>query len=1008
MEARVSAVRMDMTADERAAKPPWETLDSMLGHEGVTRGYGSEFANVGQKLYSGIPLPLDEVARAILKKGRSFSDAMRKDEQSRNIGLGESAKNFKKLLIRGAVERSGNIRQALIDTLGDRGYKIVETMYLQAGAHPKAVNMLRQMRKEVYGGMSKDQKTITNDLTMAMRMIDLGKYKTPKQFTFPEGKTPEQSIIYKELFAHKETNGLRDLSPKEATDVQRRADAYYEWMKKPVADALEEGLISQKEYDDLVSHNYRRIRKVEDIFDRTTEVKLGGRKTTVNDSGIQRIQKGKASDIYEASSEIMALETFNRLYGRIYKNKANKEGLSLARTDPENPFFRIKFKKEELTGRAADLRTRLEAEGKPPEVVTATVNKLLENKIPSDFAVNSVKVYEDGKPINIFLSPEMAKEWITSNSQLTYKYAQFLRWVTGAPLVRTFATGINWAFALRNLPRDVMQIWFTARTFKDGKYESVYNPTAPIAAVQMTSDMLRVFRDTILRRGKYNDYIDDGGGMDLLTTQGRMFTSGKHLESGVDKFYNFAGYPGNTSEIMTRLMVRERVIRQQASERGISYEEAAKDKDIRRKATFAARDYMDFHQGGDIAKALDVGFPYLNARIVAARGMARAMFKDQPVVTAYKLAQFGALVTGLYIGNNALHPETMDALKGDQRTQGNLVFPIGDKFSFEDSKGQTRYPFLVLPIDQGMTFFKTLFEGGTDLFLGNPIDVDRITTTLRSSSPVNLTPIPPTMSGALGYTYNKDFWQNKDIRKQGEIFNYQLPKLLTGKELGGSEEEYTPGKTPEALIGAGAITGLSPERLKYLAGQLVTNDNIFAEILGKGYDTAFGQLPKKEREMVLAETLSNVPIVRSFFKLTNPYSKYAQTIAKSEEMSEVKRFTENRGLDLRTEAFMYDGAPKADVVEYMKSFGDLDTYDRLKKRFEFQIKTKDLDNRSFWMRLEGLNIDARARAYVETFDNASPDELSKLQEQQSQVLKIGGLFTDDFRKEVMRYRQTRD
>lgn len=958
----------------------------------------------GEKFYSG--LPLDEMARSILKKGREFSDSVDADIASSKIKFRDVAKNVKKLLIRGAIERSGNIRQALIDNLGDEGYKIVETMYLQAGAHPKAVNMLRQAKKEVWGGLPKDEKLILDKLTLAMRMIDIGNYKLPKNFTFPKGKSPEQSIIFKELFAHKDTNGVKDLSSEKAADIKRRADAFYEWMRKPVDDALEEGLITQKERDDLVSHNYRRIRSVEDVFDRSATPILGGVKTSVSDSGIQRLKKGTATDVYEASSEIMALETFNRLYGRIYRNRANREGLSLARTDPENPFFRVKYKKEELTSRAADLRSRLVVEGEPPNIVDAAVNNLLENKIPPDFAVNRVKVYENGKPINLFLSPDMAQEWITSNAQLTYKYAQVIRWLTGAPLVRTFATGINWAFALRNLPRDMMQIWFTARTFRDGKYESVYSPTIPIAATQMTADMVRVFRDAVLKKGKYNDYIDDGGGMDLLTTQGRMFRKGKHLDSGVDKFYDFMGYPGNTSETMTRLMTRDRVIINEAKRRGISYEEAAKDKDIRRMATFAARDYMDFHQGGDIAKALDTGLPYLNARLVASRGMARAMFKDQKLVTAYKIAQFGALITGLYIGNQHLHPQTMEALKGDQRTQGNLVFPLGDKFSFEDSKGQTRYPFFVLPIDQGMTFFKTVFEGATDLWLGNPIDVDRITTSLKNSSPVDTTPMPPTMSGAFGYLYNKDFWQNKDIRKQGEIFNYQLPKLFTGKELGGSEEEYTPGKTPQALIDTGKVTGLSPERLKYLAGQLVTNDNIFGEILGKGYESAFGQLPKKEREMVLAETLAKVPIVRSFFKITNPYSRYAQTISKSEEMSEVKRFTENRGLDVRAEGYLFDhNYDKSDVVAYMKSFNDLDTYDRLKKRFDFQVKTQNLDNRSFWLRLEGLGTEARARAYVEEFDNASPSHLADLMSQQSKVHAIGGFFTDDFRKEVQKVRR---
>jgi len=57
---------------------------------------------------------------------------------------------------------------------------------------------------------------------------------------------------------------------------------------------------------------------------------------------------------------------------------------------------------------------------------------------------------------------------------------------------------------------------------------------------------------------------------------------------------------------------------------GITYEQAYKNKDITREATFAARDYMDFGQGGGIAKALDNAIPYLNASIQGTRGMFRA------------------------------------------------------------------------------------------------------------------------------------------------------------------------------------------------------------------------------------------------------------------------------------------------------------------------------------------------------------------------------------------------
>ena len=299
------------------------------------------------------------------------------------------------------------------------------------------------------------------------------------------------------------------------------------------------------------------------------------------------------------------------------------------------------------------------------------------------------------------------QEWLAA-------FARFVRWATLSPITRAFATGIEPMFALRNLPRDVMHAWFAARTFRDGKWQSVYSPVAPKFVVQMAKDMKDVFYDTVHRTGKYNDYIDDGGGMDFLTTQGRPFTKGLKLESGMDKAMDILGYINESSEILTRLAIRERVIKNRAKELGISVEEARKRKDICREATFAAVDYMNFGDGGGFSKAVDNAIPYFNARLVATRSLFR-VFKDKgsAVESVAKLGQFAALVAGLYLGFKHLAPETMKALKDDPRTSGSLIFPLGDKLAFKDEQGQTRYPFIKIPIDQSQRFFKVLFEAFT-------------------------------------------------------------------------------------------------------------------------------------------------------------------------------------------------------------------------------------------------------------------------------------------------------
>lgn len=954
MEARLASERMEMTAEQRKSEPPWETLDTLLDVEGFGDGYGTTGpVKAGLKLYSGIDVP--EATKKIIAGAKALANYTAKARGMKEWNPKAAANMLKEGFTRSFVDRSGNIRKELLDKLGDDGYEIIQKMYLSKGASSLAAQQLKQMRKEVYDGLSKNEKRILDNLILADRMLDIGKYKTTSQFKFPEGLSPVESAAYNELFQF-----IEKITPEKAELLKQRAQAYFEWMKKPLKDMLDAELIDQAEYDALASHNYRRLKLV-DVFDKRYQTKVGKTKRTVYDSGVDSLSRGRETDVFEPSSEVMALEVFNRAYGRILNNAANKTLLDLAREQKDNPFVAVK------------------------ETPT--------DRVPSGW--DRVFVYEKGERKALYLSPEISKEWITNNPEMSYKMSQFIRYASGSPILRTFATGIDWGFALANLPRDIMHIWYASRVFENGKWTPTYSTSMPVYFGQMGADIGGVFHDAILRKGKYLDYIKEGGGMEFLVHQGRLMQRGRHIEGGLDKVQDFLGYFGETSEIMTRLAVRDRVIKRRANEQGISYEEAYKDKKIRQEATFAARDYMDFGQGGGIGKALDNGLPYLNASIQGTRGMFRA-FKDNPIQSTYKLSQFAALVTGLYIANQALNPETLKALKGDIAMQGNLIIPLGDGFGFDDEKGQRRYPYIKIPLDPGQKFFKMFFEASYDKATGQPVDAEGVANSLSQISPVAISSLPPTLSGTLGYMYNKDFWQNEDIWKK------------TDKPLGWpeSKEEYIPGQTPQALIDVGSITGLSPERLKYTLSELVTGGSMWSWLVGQGYDAAFHDLPQNKKEMHLAEVLAKTPIAKRFIGITNPYTQYASSIEQAREESMLKRWVENRGLDQRVESYLYEGGKRSDVIDYIKTTSkDQATEDILKDRFIFQEKTKDLPNRSFWLSLKGTpDTDARAKLYVQRLESATPEEKEQLRKEEAIVNNAGGVISDEFKQAVMKYR----
>jgi hypothetical protein len=158
--------------------------------------------------------------------------------------------------------------------------------------------------------------------------------------------------------------------------------------------------------------------------------------------------------------------------------------------------------------------------------------------------------------------------------------------------------------------------------------------------------------------------------------------------------------------------------------------------------------------------------------------------------------------------------------------------------------------------------------------------------------------------------------------------------------------------------------------------------------------------------MHLAEVLAKTPIAKRFIGITNPYTQYASSIEQAREESMLKRWVENRGLDQRVESYLYEGGKRSDVIDYIKiTSKDQATEDRLKDRFIFQEKTKDLPNRSFWLSLKGTpDTDARAKLYVQRLESATPEEKEQLRKEEAIVNNAGGVISDEFKEAVMKYR----
>jgi len=439
----------------------------------------------------------------------------------------------------------------------------------------------------------------------------------------------------------------------------------------------------------------------------------------------------------------------------------------------------------------------------------------------------------------------------------------------------------------------------------------------------------------------------------------------------------------------------------------MSLREVKKNDRLMEEATFVARDYMDFNQGGGPVKAIDNAVPYLGVTIQGTRGLWRA-FKPgsgSALQSTYKLSQFAGLVVGMYVANQAMNPKTMAALKGNVDTTNNLIIPLGDWSEFQDEYGQTRYQYLKIPLDQGQRFFKVFFEASTDKWLGNEVDVGRVVNALKEQSPADVSSLPPTISGALGYVANKDFWRMEDVWKgTTQPFDYQLPKWYTGKEFGGSEEESIPGKTPKFFEDLGAATGLSPERTRHLVSELVTNGTVWSTLANQGYNYATGDVPDRMRKQHLAQVLTKFPVVKGFYGVTNPYSKHSDKMHKVDQKYTIESFKQNQGMDLVADQYLYDGTKTgADVVKYARSFRDFKVEERLMDRFYWEQAIKTLPEKSFWRRIKGIpSLEAKAEIIADRMRSASEAEKAQLFREMGIIEAAGKVMSSELQDEIIR------
>jgi hypothetical protein len=608
------------------------------------------------ELYSGYPLT-KEVKAAISRirertktKKRVKLEELKGELQKTDKGkvewmyleserlLAEKRKPSFKRAFRGAkralIDTSGNVKRDLIKDLGPLGKEAAIHHDLIAGASAKAERAFAEAEKKIYSKLSKADEDLLNRAIQSRRTAAISEYRkvdedAVKALEAQErilaerierwgGKAREKAerelekiIKEKEKLLAKGIRHPHGLTGKQheeflkdiPKEIDERAGLYFKEMEKVLDLSKAEGLLDEESYQNLKSKGVYSPRRFIQHIDPERTYVISGKTITIPDSGIKALDAG-SQQVMETNSRLLLSSVISRTQARIFRNRANKAAYDLAKEIPDNGIFKL----------AKVYKTT--KEGKP-----------IYQEAPAGHT--KIKAMIDGKTKEMIMPDEYAKEWLTRDPLINEQMANIIGWISGSKLLKPMATGLNPGFALTNFPRDIGHVFIVT---------SEYSSFFPKFLSQMGKDLEATKADAFLRKGRLIDYIDEGGMMTFLTHQGKPF---KDANEKIMMAQKVMGYTGETSELWTRLALRERALRQGKSPH---------------EATWIARNYLDFSQGGNVMKALDTGLPYLNAGVQGTRGIFRAL-ADRPYQTLWKFAQLAALASGLYVANRYFNKE---------------------------------------------------------------------------------------------------------------------------------------------------------------------------------------------------------------------------------------------------------------------------------------------------------------------------------------------------------------
>jgi len=955
----------------------------------------------GPTLYTG--LPLDEAVKSLKEMAKHTAEFMKEFKGSfkeKEFDFAHAVKQAKVDTIRSLWDQSETLLNLVKDKYPQEYNRIVSRQRSAVTGIGYGKVLYGQAVKEIYGGKTKEMTEATNVYIFARRFKDIYSYRPEKGYKHQPGYGAKQAIntttmiemikdippdAWGELAAKvpeiKKIFGR--LTPSQMGEVVKAGEAYFEWSRKIVDDLVEVGIKSPEEGALLKAHDFRKFKTmlIKKLYDFNYDLQLRGETIKVSNSGVLELGAG-STKIIEPDSRVVLSEQMARAYGSIAHQAAALEWKGLADRHPDNGFVSMKKRA-----------------GWSP-----------------------IPYVADGVRKNIYFHPDVIKYLVTRSRDISPRLAATIRFLFMAPVTRALAVGLSpiWS-TLAGLPMDVMHSLWAARTWeadakgtrpktsfpfyetKEGKFKKVYSPFAGVDALQIGLDMKRALGDVYSRGPLTTNLMKHGLVMNFLTQRQNRYMKGVKPPGGWAKMMDLLSYHGLSMELWVRVSTADRVIRREAKELGITYEEALKNEDVMYKAAHAGRDRMDYNQGGWLVKALDQsGMIFLNAAVLGTRTFWRQA-KDNPVDFTFRVAQLGLTATGITAAAWSLYPETMKDM-ADTGSDRDVKWPIAPNWlKVKDRDGNDVSFYGKLRMDPNAAFLYKVFEGLTRTYMYDQglINVEpnykKLTKSLKQLGPVDVK-LPPAIQAWIDYKTNYKWWQERMMYKE-----------LGGKTLDWPESQYEgmyDERVPQMAKDIAKVTKLSPARLAGAISNVIPSNNEFVWLTGKAYEMAFSDVPEEVRNQHWLITLAETPGFDRIVGITRHGQGRWKVKSEVENEVELGRMVRNGKFDmLATRNAWYGVKNKKELFDFVKK-QDFDVYNDMMDIFEFMKDpvVKTLPHRDFWLSMKHMSIEGRAKTWVELLDRASEAEKKQLMNELSQIMVVGGVVTPKFMDEVGRLR----